>query len=791
MKVAIVAPSSVPYVIGGAESFWWGLLEALNNQKNVQADLIKLPCSEDCLISILRSYKAFAQLDLSHFDCVISTKYPAWAIHHPHHLVYMQHPCRIVYDQYDPWAGTQLNEDILLQLQAFAWPTDVIAALVEMSQSHPVLLPISESFIALIDILIDTCERHPEHVLWKIPGPLSRAIIRLLDQISLSLTRIERYIAISQTVARREGYFPRGVTPEVLYHPTSLMGFENQAPKHIFSASRLVADKRIDLLIQAYRASGVDYPLKIAGTGPMEDSLRTLTQDLPAVEFVGRLSNQDLVKAYSEALFVPFIPMNEDYGLITVEALSAQKPVLTVSDAGGPVELVTDQKNGWVVSPDRDSLALAIQSACNIKHPVYEQMNHQTALPSAFLSWDELAQRLLEKNVFEIRSSQCIKVGIVYSRDVQHARTSFSALQAWAELMRNHLDVHLCSLSLDVEYVRQFESKTGLHEMLIPLSPRLKERVLGLSQGYQEHAMSLALAQYAPSMMPALMEPLLSDRDVIIFSDPALFPMLQRMQKPLVFFPQHLVIDAESEYESVDAWQFMKTLEKRAYQESDGLVLMPEKAKTYIDTFGSRRELTFFPNQVEIGVERFQRKEIYCKEWGVSRPCVLYYASARGVDCQPLESLLKLVMALPEFDFVAIGSANSQELPKNLIFLNGLSSSEQSKWIRIAQVAVIAESRLEFFGMSHSELLAQGLMIMNVFGNSKDVSSGCGIQCAGIDDLIHGLRNYLNLTKAQQYEEWHSVIQACSDSQSSGTQLRAQLDLLDLAISHFQAKSLQ
>ena len=88
MKVAIVAPSSVPYVIGGAESFWWGLLEALNNQKNIQADLIKLPCSEDCLISILRSYKSFAQLDLSHFDCVISTKYPAWAISHSHHLVY-------------------------------------------------------------------------------------------------------------------------------------------------------------------------------------------------------------------------------------------------------------------------------------------------------------------------------------------------------------------------------------------------------------------------------------------------------------------------------------------------------------------------------------------------------------------------------------------------------------------------------------------------------------------------------------------------------------------------------
>lgn len=791
MRVAIVAPSSVPYVIGGAESFWWGLLEALNNQKNVQADLIKLPCSEDCLISILRSYKAFAHLDLSHFDCVISTKYPAWAICHPHHLVYMQHPCRIVYDQYDPRAETQLNEDILLQLKAFAWPTDVIAALVEMSQPHPVLLPISEPLTALIDLLIDTCERYPEHVLWQIPGPLSRAIIRLLDQISLSRSRIERYMAISQTVARREGYFPRGVTPEVLYHPTSLKGFENEAPKHIFSASRLVADKRIDLLIQAYRAAGVDYPLKIAGTGPMEDSLRALAEDLPTVEFVGRLSNQDLVKAYSEALFVPFIPMNEDYGLITVEALSARKPVLTVSDAGGPVELIVNQKNGWVVSPTCESLAVAIQSACNIRHPIYEQMNCQASLPCSFLSWGELAQRLLEKKVFEIRSSQHIKVGMVYSRDTVHARASFSGLQAWAELMQNQLDVYLCGLSSEVEYVRQFESHTGVHETLMPLSARLKECVFSLAQNHQEHAMSVALAQHAPSMMPALMEPLFSDRDVIIFSDPALLPVLSRLQKPLVFFPQHLVMDAKSEYESVDAWLFMKALEKRAYEESDGLLLPTGQARKCFDAYGARRELAFFSNRVALRVEKFHRKEMYCQEWGVSRPCVLYYLPTLGIDSQQLESLLKSVRALPEYDFVAVSSSlMMQKLPKNLIFLPTMSSSEQLRWLKIARVAVILEPHPKLFGVSLTDVLAQGLMVMQVLEDSS-IAATCGIACIGTDGLIEGLKNYLNLAKEQQYEQWRSVVQAAGDEQVIGNQMRCQLDLMDLAINHFQAKSLQ
>ncbi|MBY0446715.1 MAG: hypothetical protein K2Q15_16090 [Burkholderiales bacterium] len=41
MKVAIVAPSGVPFVWGGAENIWKGLWLALNQQASVTAELIK------------------------------------------------------------------------------------------------------------------------------------------------------------------------------------------------------------------------------------------------------------------------------------------------------------------------------------------------------------------------------------------------------------------------------------------------------------------------------------------------------------------------------------------------------------------------------------------------------------------------------------------------------------------------------------------------------------------------------------------------------------------------------
>lgn len=81
-------------------------------------------------------------------------------------------------------------------------------------------------------------------------------------------------------------------------------------------------------------------------------------------------------------------------------------------------------------------------------------------------------------------------------------------------------------------------------------------------------------------------------------------------------------------------------------------------------------------------------------------------------------------------------------------------------------------------------------MVMQVLEDSS-IAATCGIACIGTDGLIEGLKNYLNLAKEQQYEQWQSVVRAAGDEQVIGNQVRCQLDLMDLAINHFQAKSFQ
>jgi glycosyltransferase involved in cell wall biosynthesis len=67
-----------------------------------------------------------------------------------------------------------------------------------------------------------------------------------------------------------------------------------------------------------------------------------------------------LVDLYAGALAVVFPPYDEDYGYVTLEAFLARKPVVTTTDAGGPLEFVKDDITGFVVAPAPTAIADAI-----------------------------------------------------------------------------------------------------------------------------------------------------------------------------------------------------------------------------------------------------------------------------------------------------------------------------------------------------------------------------------------------------------------------------------------------
>ncbi len=105
--------------------------------------------------------------------------------------------------------------------------------------------------------------------------------------------------------------------------------------------------------------------LQIAGTGSHREALETLTASLgltSRVQFLGEVTDDQMVDLYAGALAVVFPPFDEDYGYVTLEAFLSHKPVVTTSDAGGPNEFVSDGINGYVTAPDPRAIAEAVAS---------------------------------------------------------------------------------------------------------------------------------------------------------------------------------------------------------------------------------------------------------------------------------------------------------------------------------------------------------------------------------------------------------------------------------------------
>ena len=100
MRVAIVAPSPVPFAPGGAETLWSGLYRELDERTEHDVELLKIPIREQTLAEVMAAYQTFASLDLSQFDLLVTGKYPAWMVRHPRHVVYLLHPLRGLYDAY-------------------------------------------------------------------------------------------------------------------------------------------------------------------------------------------------------------------------------------------------------------------------------------------------------------------------------------------------------------------------------------------------------------------------------------------------------------------------------------------------------------------------------------------------------------------------------------------------------------------------------------------------------------------------------------------------------------------
>jgi len=117
--------------------------------------------------------------------------------------------------------------------------------------------------------------------------------------------------------------------------------FSNQGYALYFG--RLTKEKGITTLLEAHKNLEAKLPLKIVGTGPLEEELR---RNYPTVEFLGYQSGQSLHNIIANAAFV-VVPSEwyENCSMVVLESMAFGKPVIA-SRIGGIPEQVEDGKTG-------------------------------------------------------------------------------------------------------------------------------------------------------------------------------------------------------------------------------------------------------------------------------------------------------------------------------------------------------------------------------------------------------------------------------------------------------------
>jgi glycosyltransferase involved in cell wall biosynthesis len=84
--------------------------------------------------------------------------------------------------------------------------------------------------------------------------------------------------------------------------------------------------------------------------------------------------------------------LNEDYGLVPYEAFLSDKPLITTTDAGGPLDIVRDGKTGRVVPPQVEALARALTFSEDEARTL-GRAGHEVARD---VTWSRCVERLLE-----------------------------------------------------------------------------------------------------------------------------------------------------------------------------------------------------------------------------------------------------------------------------------------------------------------------------------------------------------------------------------------------------------
>ncbi len=338
----LVLNTMMPFIRGGAETLAEGLLAALR-EAGATAELLRVPFTSPMTEALLDEMLVARSMRLGSVDRVIGLKFPTYLVQHPDKVMWLIHQYRQAYDLYDTCLGVMPG------------------------------------------------------------GSALRDAVRRADEVAFAESRA-LYAIAGNVAARLQRH--NGFTAQVLHmpldHPERFTGGE--AGGYVFAAGRLADNKRQALMIRAMRHVRSGLQLVVAGppdfphSGPALEALAEAEGVADRVRIDARfLPDDELAALVNGALAVAYVPHDEDaIGYVTMEACQAAKPVIACTDSGGLLELLEHEVTGFVVPPDPEALAQALDRLAG-DPGLAARLGRQAreAWHAKGVTWPNIVQRLL------------------------------------------------------------------------------------------------------------------------------------------------------------------------------------------------------------------------------------------------------------------------------------------------------------------------------------------------------------------------------------------------------------
>jgi glycosyltransferase involved in cell wall biosynthesis len=342
----IVASTTVPLVGGGGRLIVEWTAEALRAAGHeVEEFYLPFPTEPDAILPALAGLRRMP----FHATCdrLITIRWPAHVLQHDNKAVWFIHHYRVVFDLWDtPYRGV---------------PDD----------------------------------------------PAGRAFRELLRRADTDALAEARDLYTNSLIVRDRVRAYNGLEAEPLFPPlggdTSRFHCEGYG-EFIFYPSRITPIKRQLLAVQATKHTRTPVRLIIAGDPVNPDVADELRRAAAASGAGGRIefrfrwiSEEEKADLLARCLAVAYLPLDEDsYGYPSLEASHSQKPVVTVTDAGGALEFVRDGVEGSVTEPEPAALAAAFDRLYEDR-ALAERMGEASFRRRGELriDWDHVVRRLV------------------------------------------------------------------------------------------------------------------------------------------------------------------------------------------------------------------------------------------------------------------------------------------------------------------------------------------------------------------------------------------------------------